>query len=358
MLFKQTSAIVMKALLLSLLMVKSALADDVSIVGSIKHHFKKNNISSHTGSEHSIQLLQVELSDEEKNYLARQANDALSHKGQFSQESLNSQNYLAIPEKVQNGMNKVPVLDQGIHGTCVTFAVTGAIDALIGKGDYVSQLCNLQLGKYLANHGGSPSGWDGSYPRDVINQITQYGVVNKAKQKSIGCGGLTEYPAKFLLTGDSIDPEKFHSMSELVFGKVANWSSVFVKHQPAQTLTEVKQALQSGDRVIFAVLLPRPELGTVGAVGKHKTWIAKDSWVLTPTIINSAKNAKTAHELIITGYDDNATAVDARGIYHKGLLTLRNSWGSSRGNYGEFYMAYDYFKYLAFDAERFSSNSN
>ena len=91
-------------------------------------------------------------------------------------------------------MNKVPVLDQGIHGTCVTFAVTGAIDAVIGKGDYVSQLCNLQLGSYLEKHGYGMSGWNGSHAIYVINQIEQFGIINMEKQKKLGCGGMKSYP--------------------------------------------------------------------------------------------------------------------------------------------------------------------
>jgi C1A family cysteine protease len=52
--------------------------------------------------------------------------------------------------------------------------------------------------------------------------------------------------------------------------------------------------------------------------------------------------------------DDNAVAVDTHGKNHNGLLILRNSWGTSVGDYGEFYMSYDYFKLLAFDITRFS----
>lgn len=42
---------------------------------------------------------------------------------------------------VELGMNSVPVLDQGSYGTCVTFATTAAMDAVLGLGDYISQQC-------------------------------------------------------------------------------------------------------------------------------------------------------------------------------------------------------------------------
>ena len=67
-----------------------------------------------------------------------------------------------LPKRILLGMNNVPVLDQGSHGTCVTFAITAAIDAALSKGDYISQLCQLELGTYLEPMGYSVSGWDGS----------------------------------------------------------------------------------------------------------------------------------------------------------------------------------------------------
>ncbi|OCH98376.1 peptidase C1 [Legionella jamestowniensis] len=342
----------------ALFIISSAWAEDITIIGSKEHLLKqtKPNVSLNSASDNAIakriQLLQVQLSEQEKIRLKNRAKEALQHTRLFSMHAVNP------PSKVQLGMNKVPVLDQGIHGTCVTFAVTGALDAIMNKGDYISQVCNLQLGSYLEKHGYGLSGWDGSYAISVINQMEQYGVVNKKNQKTKGCGGLKEYPTYSSHNPNSfIEPEKYRSMSELIFGSVVNWSDVYQKNDPVKTLNDVKGALESGDRLVFAVLLPRTDLGVVGAVGKHNTWFAKDSWVLTPEIAKDVDNVEDAHEMIITGYDDNAVAVDDKGKKHKGLLTLRNSWGDSVGDYGEFYMSYDYFKLLAFDVTRFSPPS-
>lgn len=354
--------IVTRVFILALLIIKGVFADDVTVVGSIKHTLKQSpessspgyRASTDTNREKIIQLLRIQLSDEAKKLLTSRAKDALAHTHQFSPTSQNSENS-PIPDKVQLGMNKVPVLDQGQHGTCVTFAVTGALDAAINKSDYISQICNLQLGSYLEKHGYGPSGWDGSRAISVINQIEQFGVVNKEKQRKFGCGGLTQYPTYSDHNPESfMEPEKYRSLSELVFGKVVNWFDVFQRDDRVKTLNDVKQALHLGDRLVFAVMLPRTDLGCVGAVGKHKTWIYKDTWLLTPDVLEGIKNIKSAHEMIITGYDDNAVAVDNKGKKHKGLLTLRNSWGRSVGNYGEFYMSYDYFNLLTFDVTQFS----
>ena len=97
---------------------------------------------------------------------------AWEHFRGFGIEPLNA-NYKKVPvlrapkdglsSSIDLGMNNVPVLDQGSHGTCVTFATTAAVDAVLGKGDYVSQLCNLELGATLEQFGYYPSGWDGSF---------------------------------------------------------------------------------------------------------------------------------------------------------------------------------------------------
>lgn len=343
---------------LALLVTQSIYAEDITVIGSLKQTLTEAQAQSASKksikNEKVIHLLHVELSDEAKKYLVQHAQDTLGHTQSFA-KTASGKIAAAIANKVALGMNNVPVLDQGIHGTCTTFAITAAVDATMVKGDYISQLCNLQLGSYLEKQGYGYSGWNGSYASHVIGQMDQYGIVNKAKQRKYGCGGMTEYPAYREHDPDSfIEPEQFSSISEPVFGNEVSWSDVYHRQAPENNLDEVKQALNAGDRLAFAVLLPRTDLGLVGAVGKYKTWIYKDTWVLTPEIAAGINNVKSAHQMIITGYDDQAVAVDNNGVKHKGLLFLRNSWGTSVGNSGEFYMSYDYFKLLAFEITRFS----
>lgn len=339
---------------LTLVLIQPVFAADVTVVGTIEQRIKQSSPGYSAANEKIIRLLRIELSDEAKKRLQIAAQYALAHTHQFAPTSSNSEN-LGLPKKVNLGMHKVPVLDQGMHGTCVTFAVTGAIDAIIGKGDYVSQLCNLQLGNYLEQHGYGWSGWDGSNDYHVIDQIVEFGIVNKKKQHASGCGGFKHYPTYYWKTPkSSITPEKYHPMSEMIFGKVVNWSNVYDYRDPVKTLDNVKQALNAKNRVVFGIMLPRPDLGCAGAVGKYKTWIFKDTWVLTPDILKDVGKVKSGHEMIIIGYDDNAVAVDNKGKKHKGLLLLRNSWGRLVGDYGTFYMSYDYFKLLADSVKQLS----
>lgn len=360
--YKRVKTQLIHASILVLAIVGNAVANDITVTGSLQQKLKPANVTAvaqdgardNSLQEKIIQLLKVELSENAKNRLAAQAQKTLAKTQQTSLATLNTET-VTLPNSTQLGMNNVPVLDQGIHGTCVTFAVTGVLDAALGKGDYISQTCNLQLGNYLEAHGYGSSGWDGSLASTVISQIEQFGVVNKDKERTVGCGGLKNYPAYSAYNPALyIEPEQYRSMSELVFGARVNWVDIYKQDNPELTLSEVKQALNAGDRLVFALLLPRTELGIAGAVGKHKTLFFQDTWVLTAEVLQGLNSIEAAHEMIITGYDDNAVATDNKGKKHKGLLKLRNSWGSSAGDHGDFYISYDYFKLLAFDVQRIS----
>lgn len=333
---------------ISLLPITSVFADDVNVVGSkeqtLNIHGNKSAAAKSAESKKIIQLLRVELTPEAKARLQREAKAITS-------TPVAKRSFSALPSSTQLGMSNVPVLDQGQHGTCATFAVTAAIDARLNKGDYVSQLCYLQLGNYLQKNGLGLSGWDGEYTVNIINNITQYGVMNKSQQKSKGCGGLYEYPGNSKNPKSFIEPAAYQAMSEMVFGTAINWAEIPTLNSEAK-FNEAKEAIASGDRLIFSVLLPRLDLGTAGAVGRHKNWFFPDSWILSPEVMAGIEDIEAAHAMVITGFDDNAIAQDSRGNKHKGLFKLRNSWGSDAGDYGEFYMSYDYFKLLAYNVKK------
>jgi hypothetical protein len=325
--------------------------EPLKIENNNKHQF--HNGSSY--SQRTIKLLNVNLSADLKANLKEHAN-------KMTVGSLNNASHYMLKASkpaVQLGMNGVPVLNQGQHGTCATFANTAAVDAVLNKGDYVSQLCQLELGNYLEENGYFPSGWDGSFGPIVLNQMAMFGVVNKDVEKQQGCGGLNAYPMTGADPHSQMTPDSYHNYSEGLANQLFSWSPIldinnvmFNEYQSEVTLSQVKEALSKGDRVTFGVLLFDFEQGTMGAIGTHKT--RNDTWVLTPELMNDLQNDPEfgGHEMIITGYDDNAVVKDAKGRQYKGLLTLRNSWGTSPGNKGDFYMSYDYFKMLAIEAQR------
>jgi hypothetical protein len=263
-----------------------------------------------------------------------------------------------LPAEVDIGMNEVPVLDQGMHGTCVTFAVAAALDAALGQGDYISELCNLELGKYLENEGYAMSGWNGTDGGIVLDQILLFGIVSKDTQSTKSCANVTEYPVDDAdNTASQMTLEEFKSKSENINSKIQTvehlnfikrfFSEFNDKKLAADTLDIVKKSLINKHRLVFATFLLLPQVGDC-KVGACATYHANhDTWAITKELKQDILLA--AHEMVIIGYDDNAEAIDQAGKKHRGLLILRNSWGKDVGDNGNYYMSYDFFKRFAFE---------
>lgn len=350
-----------KLFLFGLLINCSLFAQDIKIIGTIDQTLKspKNKSLQSSQAQQNIKLLKIQLSDAAIETFKKRA-DATTKRPRILMTSSH------LPRKVELGMNNVPVLNQGRFGTCVTFATTAALDAALNKGDYISQLCNLQLGLHLEKNGYQSSGWEGSFGRLILSQIEHFGIVSKEKQKTQGCGGLTEYP-QFDHPGPetAMSLEQFHEASENIADNQITWSPLLDVFQATservdttKTIKDIKAALNQNDRVTFAVLLLDFDLGFAGAVGSHTT--TNDTWVLTPEIARDIylRPFFGGHEMVITGYDDDAIAIDDKGREHKGLFTVRNSWGEEFGDKGDFYMSYDYFTVLVIEAQRIRSASS
>lgn len=295
-----------------------------------------------------VVVMKINLSPKER----KQLQDALlvSDNAFASSEIENSK----LPKSIDVGMNGTPVLDQGRHGSCVTFAVTAAVDALLGQGDYISQLCQLELGNYLSTYGSLPSGWKGSSGDTVLHQMTQFGIVSKQQQKEQSCAGVNEYPlADMNNTGSAMALDEYKQKGESLHGRIAYdpiltqiqfWSS----GSKLSRINAVKKALVSNSelpiRVVIGALLDL----NVGHAGLSASYRAnQDTWALTDKIKNDPDFKLGGHELVVIGYDDNAVVVDEDGKKHQGVFTLRNSWGEDAGDHGNFYMTYDYFKHFA-----------
>lgn len=306
-----------------------------------------------------VYLMKVKLTPQEKQKL-------VNYKPSKTQSLIKSNK--TLPAQVDAGMNGVPVLDQGKHGSCVTFANTAALDAMLGKGDQISQLCNLELGLYLANKGYYPSGWDGSNGAMVLSQLMQFGYVTKDLQKSRSCGGLTDYPGSDEgNVGKQMPLDKYRPMSTDLSEKGYYWQPMLDFYQRMDTdidhkfdgdkmLDQVKEVLASSvknkskpQRLTFGTFLPVDYCTSGGACARFKA--EDDTWALTADIAADQNPNLGGHEMVIIGYDDNAVAVDQDGVKHQGLLTLRNSWGDDVGDHGNYYMSYDFFKKFVLEVQ-------
>ena len=270
----------------------------------------------------------------------------------------------SLPSRIILGMNNVPVLDQGLHGTCVTFAETAALDALIGEGDHFSQLCALELGQYLEKNSYLPSGWEGTRGDFVLSRFSEYGLVSKAREAAEGCGGLTSYPSNDPdNAGNAMSLEEYAALSEN-FNNDFYWYALLTPEmffadaeagikQDDMLLKNVKKILatkgaKQSTRVTFAAILPINHCNVGACATFHQT---EDTWALTASIKKDYKVEFGGHQMVITGYDDYATAIDNEGKKHQGLLYLRNSWGDQVGDHGDFYMTYEFFKHYALSVE-------
>jgi hypothetical protein len=204
----------------------------------------------------NVMLMNIHLSQHESKVL-------YSYKPKSSLKMASNYN---LPASVNLKMNNVPVLDQGMHGSCATFATTAAIDAVIGKGDYVSQLCHLALGSYLEKNGYFPSGWNGSSGPYVMDQLMRFGVVSKTSQLKKTCGGLNQYPTKNMTEeGKPMSIEEYKEISEDISGKLyvvqhlntlQRFESRFADMDVAEkVLTQIKTGIMHGHRSLIGVLL-------------------------------------------------------------------------------------------------------
>ncbi|EKD69865.1 MAG: hypothetical protein ACD_46C00712G0011 [uncultured bacterium] len=308
----------------------------------------------------------IVLSQEAKDFLAQDIKPAAKATLKANRTSLPTQKFV--------GMNDVPVLDQGQHGSCVTFAVIGAIDAATAElnhktgADTYSELCSLELGSSLEKASiydlktksyAYPNGWDGSWGYLVLDQVKKYGLITTQYQKTDGCSNVFTYPISVEEDrGNPIDAENYTKHSQKIMPPVSyktllNVDDAFSpRANMDDVLTKVKSALANGHRVTFGTLVD-VNRGHNGALGTYKA--PYDTWMLTANIASDARNNQinAGHEMIIIGYDDNA---EVGG--HKGVLTLRNSWGDSPGvgDHGNYYMTYDHFTKLAMEAQEIIPN--
>lgn len=337
------------SIILSLLVSSQVFAEDgLTMVGTSEQSISVTHANTLLPQGlKEVKVIEYELSDTLQEQLYQQAQRRLSQ----TVPNIATQNS-SLPKKVQLGMANVPVLDQGLHGTCSAFAVTAAVDALLKRGHYVSELCLLQLGNYLHDQQDGPSGWDGGNGERHLSRIKQYGIISMANQHLYGCGGYRLYPAYYFTPSNGMSPNDYAQMSNSAMTKNLKWKTIdrspYLRRDIASTLflQQIKMALHSGSRLVVSMLLPKNYWYSLGATGKYHFW--NDTWVLTSDIAEELKHEKrmAGHEMVLTGYDDTAKALDSAGHVHQGLFKVRSSWSALVGDWGDFYISYDYAEIL------------
>lgn len=262
----------------------------------------------------------------------------------LQQTNLLSTNDALAPAK-QLGMNNVPVLNQGNTYFDSAYASTATIDALLGRGDFISQLCLIQLGNYMdpTNKG------FGFTLQNTLSRLENYGYIMKVHQRSAGCEDAIPF----------INYESYNRLSRNTVAESIMWFPLLSMHKSIgeranteKTLLEIKKAINQEQRVTMGFLAFFKGDNTLGAMGSYHE--KDDTWILNTQMKRELYNFAPLyyHSVVITGYDNDAISVDDTGEKHKGLLTLRGSWGNESGDQGDFYMSYDYFRVLVIEAQQ------
>ncbi len=251
-----------------------------------------------------------------------------------------------LPRAKQLGMNNVPVLNQGKTYYDSIYASTAALDAALDKGDVISQLCLIQLGNYM-NSSNKGSGFSLHHS---LSRLENYGYIMKYHQKSAGC----EDP-----NTPFINYEHYNRLSRDLVRESVIWfplldmnRSLSERINTEKTLSDIQKAINQGQRVTMSFLAFQKDENILGAIGSYQE--KNDTWTLSAQMKRELYNFPSLyfHSIVITGYDNDAISVDEAGEKHKGLLTLRGSWGSDVGDHGNFYMSFDYFRVLVIEAQQ------
>lgn len=226
----------------------------------------------------------------------------------------------------------VPVLDQGNQGTCVTFATIAAVDATLSLGDVVSQQCLLELKVALKE-----DLWDGAWKSaQVIDPLKQYGAVRQGN-----CGS-SHYPDRHA----SITVEGYKALVDLGIAV----SRVQYVYKEPMSLEYVENAIKNRHYVSIGFGLLNDgstqsvqgfDLTINGSKHSGGLWACKQPGDSK----NYCSKMQAGHEVVVIGYDDTQQ-----------LLKIQNSWNTTSGNAGFYYMSYEFYKAMEINATEIWSN--
>ena len=264
--------------------------------------------------------------------------------------------------------DKNPILDQGNFGTCVTFATTGLIGYTQDNNtDTFSQLYTLLKG-YNDTGNVSDAGWnglEGSMPLiDRINNNDKGYIFIRDKKQSdkMNYNKLSSSAADQgipVLSNDEI----CNAINNLIYGDNKSMIDAFNANIPkavklnlqikplevsqgnSQNSEVIKNELDAGRKVVIGatmygdkdqqMVFDGYKLASDGKSIKPDDAI-KNTWDIV------TDNPVGGHELIVASY-----FVDSDG---KIMFLIRNSWGESAGDDGNYYMSEDYLNAATMDA--------
>ena len=206
------------------------------------------------------------------------------------------------------------IVDQGNLGSCTACAGQGMVDFTLKKEGHPflvgSRLFLYYNTRVKIEH--SPAKKDtGCTIRGTLKSLATYGICKESTWPYVIANFSKAPTAKMLTEGAQYQALAYASLDP-------------VGSSPSQILTNVKSMLASGWPCDFGFDV-YPSYKTVGSNG---LWPYPKA-----TEIQAG-----GHSVVAVGYDDSVTCPNAT----KGAFLCRNSWGTSFGLNGYFYLPYDY----------------
>ncbi len=232
---------------------------------------------------------------------------------------------IQVPAQVDNTRLAPPPSNQFQLGACAAFAYgygLGTAASANGTRD-VSQLKNQESPAYaykaalvFENFTGVPTDY-GVFAASVLtpmveNESGDYATVPypQTEDKQVAAQQIAAIPL------NQFNPD-------FLLGSWAEFGS-----QGSELLEDIKQRLATGQVVGFETDL-YPGFGDFEGPGVFSS--------------NAAPEKGSYHAMLIVGYDDNRTYLDAGGQSRQGALRVQNSWGQNFGERGYIWLAYDTF---------------
>lgn len=225
--------------------------------------------------------------------------------------------YTSMPSKASLKQYTPTVGNQNPYGTCVGWAVSYAARTILWAKE--NQVTNSQQ---ITNHTFSPA-----YIYRHIVQPSDYPDCDRGASidhalrtmKEKGVVLLTDYPTKC----PSDVPYALNPKANKF--TIDDYARIFgVTDSKNNKIETTKKALSEGNPIVIGMILP--------AVGQPSSfnYVRSDLW--TPSAAERANPQGGGHAMCVIGYDDNK---------HGGAFEIMNSWGTTWGNQGFFWIKYD-----------------
>jgi C1A family cysteine protease len=253
------------------------------------------------------------------------------------------------------------VLDQGVTNTCVTFSTLAAMGILKdANSEYYSISCNLNLGNYLHNNDTYkyypslvnavnndtmvtkyyPSGWKGTTQSIVNTQINEFGILDQNKS----CGNEYYYLDDHT---NIVNPQDFDQYKQSDIPTITQKCSIYDKSlsdcDPLSIVSDIKNIIDTNSLALLSFKIFESGDQLLGLDSSYYQFDTNgrntNVWLLSDDVkkcIDTNSCVSGTHDIMIFGY------IDDPKNSKNGLLVMRNSWGESSGDKGNYYITYEY----------------